>query len=462
MSQFTSVLMTFCVVLGMLGEIHAQCAPLRTDPSTLTAQKASHQPVLPESGYLSNTQYTNVFFGFALNLPIAFQGHLVKLPLMPERQHALLALAYQNGNHSGSLTIDAIEPREGLEGFSERQQQQLSARALGQPVPQIEPQSQPQLSPQGTLVAPPPQAGTAPLQIPTERFHSSERHRDGKYTVVYRTQIKNYRIGILVSTNDQDFLQKSKQAIAAVRFYCTADDGTLATKEGNLVTPEGDRYEGPTVPTWHADVAIRSNRGLAIPPGETADGVYRNAELGVQYQIPRGWEVLPTHNGGNPSSDLREFEFLHACSRTLLRIQQTGSSDAGTTSRRPMIILRVLDPACLSMRMPAEPGDTRIAEEVGVSLETLLEFGQVASYELAPVADQLFMVFHGTIAAPEEGEQLAQRMSQTMFATDHNKMLLIWSFMAPATADLAGMPTGGIRLDESKVIDLSAALAARR
>src|SRR5271165_589485 len=451
------------LVLGSVIATRAQCAPLRFDPSKLPRHTAQHEPLLPESGYLSNTTYTNDYFGFSLALPIPAQGHLVKLPLMPQGQHALLAIAYQNGDRSGSLTIDAIEPREGLEGFSAKQQeQQLSARAPGTQLGQQN-ETQPQVGAQGALVAPLPQVAAPQFYLPSERFHASEQHKGEKHTATYRTQIKNYRVGVLVVTNDKEFLQKSKQAMAAVRFYCTAADGTLATKEGNLVATQGERFEGPTVPTWRADVAIQSNAGLAIPPGEVSDGVYHNSDLGLQYELPKGWEVLLTHNGGNPPADpsyLREFEFLHACSRTLLRIQQTGSSDAGL-GRKPMIVLRALDPKCLSMRIPAEPSDARTTEEVGVSLEALLEFGQVVSHRLVPISDHLFMVFYGTIAAPAEGEQLAQRMSQTMFATTQNKMLLVWSFMAPTSPELATMPGSGIRFAGTEPIELSSALAVK-
>src|SRR5208283_1812396 len=280
------------LLLGSVTAAWAQCAPLRADLSKLPAYNAAHKPLLPESGYLSDTTYTNNFFGFALDLPLTAQGHLIKLPLMPERQHALLAIAYQDVDRSGSLTIDAIEPREGLEGFSARQQQQqLSARAPGTIQPGTQNEPQPQVGSQGGLVAPQPQLGAPQFQFPSERFHSSERHTGEKYTATYWTQIKNYRVGVMVATNDKDFLQKSKRAMAALRFYCTSEDGTLATKEGNLVIPEGERYEGPTVPTWRADVAIQSNLGLAIPPGEVSDGAYHNAVLGLQYELPKGWEV---------------------------------------------------------------------------------------------------------------------------------------------------------------------------
>jgi hypothetical protein len=275
--------------------------------------------------------------------------------------------------------------------------------------------------------------------------------------------MKNYRVGVLVATNDKAFLQKARQAMAAVRFYCAADDGTLATKDGKLVAPQGELYEGPTVPTWRADAAIQTNPGLLIPPGEILDGVYRNSALGLQYKLPNGWDVLPVHNGGNPPAklaSLREFQFLHACSRILLHLEQSASGNAATNGR-PQIALRALDPTCLSLRIPAALSDTQIAEEVGVSMEQMMEFGQVSSHELVPISDHLFMVFRGTIPAPGV-EQLAGRMSQKIFATNHNKLLLVWSFMAPTSVELAAMPAGGIRFDGSQPIDLGSLLAAKR
>jgi len=302
------------------------------------------------------------------------------------------------------------------------------------------------------------------FQAAGERFHSSVKHKGEKYTALYWTQIKNYKVGALVATNDKEFLQKSRRALAATLFYCTADDGTLATKDGKLVISTGERYEGPTVPTWRADGAIQAQPGLKIPPGEVSAGVYRNSALGLQYEFPKGWDVLPAHNSGAPPADLswlREFEFLHACSRTLLRLAPPSSGDVAGPSHKPTILLRALDPACLSMPTPASLNDKTIAEEIGASLEALSEFGQVASHELVSISDHLFMVFHGTIAVPAEGAQLAQRMSQTMFATQHNKMLFLWSFMAPTSVELAALPASSIIFDDSQPIELQPALTAK-
>ncbi len=453
------------LILSSVNGVDAQCAPLQADQSNLGNSAAG--PILPESGYLSNTTYTNIFFGFGLDLPIAMRGHLVKLPLMPEKQHALLAIAYQDGDRSGSLTIDALEPAKGLEGPSiDRRRQQISPGPPGSPPTgaQSESQAQLQVGPSGTLTASRPQIGMPELQLPAEGFHSITRHGGGKYTATYWTQIKSFRIGVMVATNDKEFLQKSKRTMSAVRFYCTADDGTLATRKGKLVVPEGEAYEGPTVPTWRADAAIRKSTGLAIPPGDVSEGVYRNPAFGLQYELPQGWNILPTPNRGNPSAglaNLREYQLVSACSRSLLHIEQPGSSENSRGGLNSVIILRALDPECLSMRTPSTESDQMIAEEVGASLEELAEFGQIASHDLISSSNRLFMVFHGTIAMQAEGEGLARRMSQTMIATSQNKVLLLWSFIAPTIGQLATMPASGISFDGSRPIDLKRALATK-
>ena len=385
-SASTSLAVVIVLSLSWVRDAHAQCAPLQADPSKLPAHKAPHEPLLPESGYLSDTSYTNDFFGFTLDLPIAAQGHLVKLPLMPERQHALLAIAYQNGDHSGSLTIDAIEPREGWK--DSRPSNSSSNSALGHQAPtagaQTESQNQLQVSPQGTLMAPQPQIPNAAVSVAGRTLslvgaaQGREIHRavlDANQELPSRRSRRHQR---------QRFSAEGQAGDGGVRFYCTADDGTLATKEGKLVTPEGERYEGPTVPTWRADAAIQSLPASPFLPAKSAKACIATPRWACSMSCQRAGTFCPRTTAAIrlPELDsLREFEFLHACSRTLLRIQQPGSGDAAGNGRPPLIVLRALDPTCLSLRTPAAPSDTKIAEEVGVSLEAMTEFGQVASHE---------------------------------------------------------------------------------
>jgi hypothetical protein len=441
------------LLLCFAATMQAQCPAIDPDaPPKPPSPNATSEELLPENGHLSNTTYTSDYFGFAFDLPIAAQGHLIMLPLMPERQHALLALGFENGSHSGTITITAMEPRPGLEAPTPQQQQQEfnNWAAAGSP------------QPGRTLRYPIPDY----MLRTTGRFYSSVRHKGENYAALYSTRIKNYNLKILVASNNQDFLQKSKHAIAAAHFYCTQDDGTLTSADGKPVKPEGDPYMGPTVPTSLADAAVKAKPALEdIPLGGVSGGVYRNPDLGLQYELPKGWDVSQAEGNDDPPRDataLREHEFLHACSKTLLRIAQHASGDAAQQATRPTIILRALDPSCLVMRIPSSISDKNAVDNISASLEVLSEFGKIGSDELVSISDHLFMVFHGTVASPAPNEELAQRLSQVIYATLHHEVLFVWSLMAPTAADLNAMPTTGITLDGTQSIDLRSSLTAKR
>ena len=439
------------LLLGFATMLQAQCPlPDPDAPPKPPSPHAADEALLPENGHLSNATYTSDYFGFAFDLPIAAKGHLIMLPLMPERQHALLALAFENASRSGTITITAIEPRPGLEAPTPQQQQQEFNNWASSG------------SPQGrTLRYPIPDY----MLRTTGRFYSSVRHKGENYAALYSVRIKNYSLKILVASNDQDFLRKSKLALAAAQFYCTQDDGMLTTANGKPVKPDGDPYMGPTVPTSLADAAIKAKPAMEnIPLGGVSGGVYRNPDLGIQYELPKGWDVSPAEGDDDPPRDaiaLREHEFLHACSRTLLRIVRH-APDSAHQAAEPMLILRALDPFCLAMRIPSSLTDKNAVDNISANLEVLSEFGEIATDELVSVSDHRFMVFHGTVASHASNDELAQRWSQVIYATLHHNVLFVWSLMAPTAADLNAVPTTGITLDGTQSIDLRTSLTAKR
>jgi hypothetical protein len=449
--RLTKLALGIIFLLCLVSTMHPQCTPPFIDPDVPpkppSARNASEE-LLPENGHLSNTTYTSDYFGFSFDLPIAARGHLIMLPLMPEKQHALLAIGFENANHSGTITVTAIDPRPGLEVLTQEQQRQQWA-AAGSPQ-------------QGTALHYP----IPDYLLRTGRFYSTVRHKGENYAAQYWTRVKNYNIKILVASNDQDFLRKAKHALGAAHFYCTPDDGSLTTTDGKPVKPEGDPYMGPTVPTALANSAIKDKPALEnIPLGGVSAGIYRNPELGMQYEIPKGWDISATETNHDPPRDataLREHEFLDACSKTLLRVTRHKSGDDAHTGATPTIVLRGLDPSCLSMRVPSSLTDKVAVDNISASLEVLSEFGEIASDEMVPISDHVFMVFHGTIAAQASSDELAQRSSQVIYATLHHKILFVWSFMAPTTADLNAIPTTGVTLDGAQPIDLRASLTAKR
>src|SRR5580704_5218981 len=174
------------LLLCCVATMGAQCRLPMIDPDAPPVPptpQALSEELLPENGHLSNTTYTSDYFGFAFDLPIPAQGHLIMLPLMPDRQHALLALGFENAKHSGTITITAIEPRAGLEVPTPQQQQEAfnawassggqPGRNLRYPIPDY-------------------------MLHNTGHFYYSVHHKGENYAALYSARIKNYNLRILV------------------------------------------------------------------------------------------------------------------------------------------------------------------------------------------------------------------------------------------------------------------------
>ncbi len=423
----------------------AQCTATAATPGVLpkfpVEKKVHAEPVLPEAGYLSDTHYTSQYFGFSFDLPLTVRGHEIMLPLMPDKQHALLALQFEQGQQKGSIMVTADDPAPGYDvNIPEDRQKELE-----------------DWSKNGTQAGGLPLTPVPPWMLRSNHFYHRVTHRGHNYAAQYWTGINNYTVKVVVATNDEDFLRKAKNVMEEVKFYCPQDDGTLAADDGKPVKVPGEPYAGPTVPTSRVNAALKDEPAKEIPPGEFVDGVYQNAELGFRYELPKGWKPLPAGAIDPPlePTALREYQFLHACSRTLLQAAPQPPKEGENVTAA--IILRALDPNCLAMRTAASVTDKRAADEVAASFEDLGEFGEIGSDGLMSIAGHLFMVFHGTIATSSRGADLSQRLSQVIFASRYNKLLLVWTAMAPTTAALQELPTGTVVFGDSPSIQLSKA-----
>ena len=273
-------LLALLVVLSLCGRMVAQCPVRNPDDQlppalpTVTSSTRRGEPRLPESGYLSNTSYASTYFGFVFDLPIPLEGHRLMLPLMPPGQHALLAIGFQQGRHSGTLLITASEPPNPVHEMSESERQaEFLAWSKGQPTHQITPPE---------------------WMTRTNRFYHISKRTGDVTTAQYWTFVKNYLIRFKVASNDGVFLKKAKQAVDNVRFYCPQEDGTLIDEKGEIVPTAGEGYQGPTIPTSLVDAALDEQPALEwIETGEVRAGEYSNPEMGLKYTYPTEWEALP-------------------------------------------------------------------------------------------------------------------------------------------------------------------------
>lgn len=441
-----------CLLVIAAAPGRAQCNPIigpnlgpvanDNDPghtSQIAAPKTQlEQPTLPEAGFLSDTHYTSQFFGFSFDLPLTVHGHEIMMAVMPEKEHALLALQYEDRTHKGYMTVTANDPRPGFDiNTPEKTEEQLREWART-----------------GTAPGGPQQLYIPDFLLRSTHFYHQFRREGRNYAAQYWIGINNYLVRVVIRTNDPDFLHKAKEAMSAVQFYCRKDDGTLTTEDGKPVKLTGEPYSGPTVPTFLVNAALHDEPAKNIPRGKVTDGVYRNPDIGVQYELPRGWKETSTDRSDPPvdPTALREYQFLHACSQKLLEISPP--TPAPAEELQPVIVLRALDPNCLSMHTATSLTDKHTTDAVAAALEEFGEFGEIGSDELRTISGHLFMIFHGTIANSARSEDLAQRLSQNLYATRYNKMLLIWSVMAPTAAALDQIPTGNVAFEGSQPIQL--------
>ena len=423
--------------LGFCSAIYSQCAPGQSgsDGKSCGTPADDKQKFLPEDGFLASDSYTNRFFGFAIELPISSEGHRITIPVMLEKQHALLAIGFEQGKRFGRMVITAEESPKELPWYDDVQAECPDAPDTG---------SEPR------------RPGIPSFMLHFGSFYANQAHR-GSYRIHhYWTRIRSYIIRVAVESNDPEFLKKSKEGLKKAQFYCEGKSGQLISKDGKVFVPPGDAYDGPTAPTWRVDAAITNKPGLGIPAGVVREGVYQNADLGLQYEFPSGWDLVQVDISREPPQDereRREYELLHACSRTLLRVVQRGSG-APAQGARPSIILRALDPGCLAMRTPSSVDDKKTADEITAALELFSEFGEIKSSQLAFLGDKVFAIFHGIIGLLSPGEVLSNRMADTLFVTQHRQLLFMWYLMAPGSAELAAMPPSSITFDNSQPITI--------
>jgi hypothetical protein len=443
--------LTILFLFSLTGWLAAQCPvndlndDLPPDLPTVNSSTRHGEPLLPESGYLSNTSYASTYFGFVFGLPLPLEGHRLMMPLMPPGQHALLALGSQQGRRFGTLLITASEPNTPTHEMTESERQaEFQAWSKGQPRSQL-------LTPPDWLTR-------------TGRFYHISQHKGDVTTVQYWTFIKNYLIRIKVESNDRDFVDRTKQAVSGVRFLCSQDDGTLLDGSGKIVPTPGEGYQGPTIPTSVVNAALDEKPVLEqIETGEVSAGTYRNEEMGLVYSYPTLWEPVKG-TPESPAKDLaaqRARDVLNACSLLLLQLAPATSSGLNPTAR--VITLRAVDQTCLGLPAPASITDRLGAESLGAYLQMLGAFGELRSTDLVMRGGHLFAEYGGVVGEHSENQPLGQRRNEAVAITRHRKLLLVWSWIASSAAELANLPKTSVSFEGDPPIDLVAStIAAQR
>jgi hypothetical protein len=405
------------------------------------------EPLLPESGVLSEATYTSLYFGFSINLPIPLEGHRIMLPIRLPGEHALLGIGFQKGKDYGTLVITAGGRRQEEDRNMTPEQAQAIIDEMNS--------NKPGGSAYRLDYTPPP--------VHLKRV---DKHAGDVRGTQFSARLRNYSVRFTIQTTDRAFLEKARKSIEDIRVFCTDTDGEFFTPEGKPFKPAGSFTDGPTIPTAIVDESIRTRPAEQTIPaaGYFARGEYRIPQLDVDFSVPPGWMAtgIPP-DPPDPSLDgtlAQRMEFLWtSCARTLFRATAPGHAADGPGAASSLE-LRVLDQSCLALPAPASGTDWFASESLGEYLQMLGHFGKVKSDHLVESGGHLFSVYRGTVIGGPPVHNLEQRATQAIVATRHRKLIFAWIWSAPTESELKSIPASSLTLGDSTPIAIGPEMPA--
>ena len=412
--------------------------PERAILSTEPPKAIDGQELYPEMAELTANAYTNLYFALRMELPTAKRTEALHLPVMPEGRHALLALRFVGINGGSRLTAVVSANRNAADD----------------------------LEAEGTLVIFSAEnemlATTDPIQAAKDE---AAQHADAT--------VRDFGDGrVRVCTHNTTgctlyvFLQRRGQLLKIV---ASSDDPVMfqriAVVASTINSPllsyrhlPKQLYTGPTVPTALVQHALDSHM-KAIDPGTLENGVYRNSQLHLEYGIPKGWSVVPMDLGTARFEQLhappleavekvRQRALFQACSQPLLHLakNQSATGPDGTE----ILSLFAISPECLSLNVPRDWTDTRMAGEFADQLSTVYDFGDLRTARQVELAGARFISMEGTLSTSLADTQLKKRSSQTLFLTPAGDHLIGWFLYEQKSSTGTALPAFSLRIGDTE------------
>jgi hypothetical protein len=186
--------------------------------------------------------------------------------------------------------------------------------------------------------------------------------------------------------------------------------------------------------------------------GKVQGNVYRNAQIGLSYEFPKGWSIQPQGAiepaitryrekvTGEPVMGPRERDVVKACRRTLFSAWKTmpGADGEVPYDEFGEVTLSAMPLECFpNLHFPDNSQDADAVRRflLGFSYSQPLQrdMNDARTFE---AGGKTFVLTHGTIAYKEEGDALSRRISVALTMTQHRGYLLAWLFAAPHDAEL--------------------------
>jgi hypothetical protein len=378
----------------------------------------------PENAYLSATHYTNVYFGFEFDLPAEARLAPVPMPATHDRRIQLLTLIGPSPQYAG-ISLFAYE----YKGKNWTDAKGILRHELDQDlytgVEELH--------------------GLSKSTIDGHQFYYFETRKGVAQHEELATDLNGYVLLVVLEANDAQMVKLLTSAFSRLRFFPPQE----AQKH---VDPGALAYDGPAVSSQRLRQLKATSPAEHMDPGRIDGNVYLNQQIGMRYELPKGWSIQPQgavetavvryreRVSGEPVMGPRERDVLKACRKYLFSAWKTQPSPDGEVPYDEFgeVTLSAMPLACFpNIRFPDDPHDVDGVRRflVGFSYSHPLQrdMNDARTFE---ASGKTFVLTHGTIAYKEEGDALSRRISVAMVLAQHRGYLLVWLFAAPHDAEL--------------------------
>jgi hypothetical protein len=387
---------------------------------------------VPESSFVSLTQYTNAFFGFRLSLPDKHHFQVVDLSESNKAlQHYLFA--QKSGDHGISLLIVT------------------ATQVLGNP----DEEAQKVVFLHGEQGA----KGPEGLDIGGRLFwrnHTEEKTYAGKvYRYRYATALRGFVIVFMISTQDGRIAEDLRQDVESIKFFDPATAKEVAGPDSHPYVTEAVHHRLENTP--QLDLA-------QLVPGKIKGNLYSNDSLGFSYQFPRDWhasdnvgdELLteksksktPTNSALNQDPGL-----VAQCTRVLSSATKY-PSEKSDGSFNPHILILAADPGCFApdAKFPDSVHDDESIQLLGQALVRSFAgtvfLGRDASRLLAADLDgHIFLEMPSGNAVPVPGTTLLRKVHMAFVLTSLRQYWVIWLMESDTESELSRLMKTAISFD---------------
>ncbi len=397
--------------------------------------------VYPDQGFLSESRYTNQYFGFALDFPADLQLQPVHRPVAPDGQAQLLELAGPSPHHA-VVSITARRHTEKRDPDAKQLLRKELDNELFYGVEELR--------------------GLSKISIGKHLFYYYETRRGIDEHFLLTSDLDGYVLRVYLAGRDDKLVARLQAAFVDTKWFDPAQARLVA---GFDAKP----YEGPAMSSHRLAMLESDAPASRLDSGTIAGDEYLNRELGLEYRLPHGWTLGTTPAVEREVQRLRqqegdaawmgpaEAELVKACNRILFSAwkERAGANGRVAYDGFGEITLSAMALPCFpDMHFPATATDSAAVQsfltQFALTHPMLRDTRRGRAVE---TGGHLFIVTEGVVTLQVEGEDLSRRLSIAMATTEDRGWLLTWFFGAPHDSELRELMSTKMFLDPEPLLN---------